>query len=385
MAEDHDAVEHGKHLEFETERMLEYLQSRQESKRDLGINMKDTFMAEDGKTILAMTDEGQRVSLQMNKTAIKQTLQKFKDVTEKELPVQTFSDVLSDEERQSVYNREIAGKVLNQESGLWEVTGGGLDVDRKIRAAIVPQVDESGKVIRDGQTGEIKSSSVLSAYANVSSRYRPLDNGIVADVVRASEKTLVPIRGTVIDTDHSKFVFIPSASDRMQVGEYIPGIQVTNSESGLGAFEFFAMIYRVWCSNGCMNRIGDGAKARLIHIGSTDSSKLELPDFDNLWNRALQLAVMHDSAEVMYSTFSFKAQVLNMAKATGLTLRQIDMVIATANSHYHGGRTLADIVGSITQAAQRYARKDTKERTKFELFGGDVLEVGYHTLKPSEG
>ena len=341
-------IQPSQHHVFDEEKMIKALSSRQERKLDLTVNLTNTRMCDDGEMVQAITDKGQKV-VTLNGTALKQTLQKYEEITDKELPVETFLNVLSPQERQSVWNREVAS----------------LDVERVIRTH-VPRVKETGALNPDGR---------LAGYANVSTRYKPMDNIIVAQVLRdvTLPVAIAPVMGTVIDTDHSKFRFVPSKSE-VAVGEFTPGFEVTNSESGMGALEFFAFIYRKVCSNGMVVRV-DAAflkGTRRIHIGN--GSNIEMPDFNIMWKQALRYCEMHNRANSIYVGTGAKVRVLNMAKDAGLTGAEIESVVDTANQFYHGGRTVSDVVGSFTHAAQQYRKDNTRNRTNMELLGGRVLE-----------
>ena len=340
-------VIHSKHHEFDTEALMDALESRQEKKLNLSVKMENTVMAEDGNTILCKPERLNQKAFQMNETALKQTLAVYEEKKEKELPVETFLNVLDAKERQSVWNREIRSIP-------------GTRVFR-IHAPI------------NKETGRIDYNGLSAAYANVSTKYKPLDNNVVSAIIRQSEKRIVMVSGSVIDTDHSKFRFIPANSDGIDVGEFTPGFEVTNSESGMGALEFYAFVYRKVCSNGMMIRVeGAGMNFRQIHIGN--GASINVPDMSKLWDRAVEMANMHNHAASVVVPMEHKIHVINRAKDAGLLNEQIDTVIDTANEFYHGGNTVANIVGSITHAAQRYRKDDTKKRTEMELFAGNTLE-----------
>ena len=337
----------GKHNEVDTDRLIDGLMSRQERMMDVNVNLHNTSMNEDGRTITATTEQGFK-AIALNKTALDQTLRLYEEKTEKELPVETFLQVLSPAERQSVWNREIKQLGLN----------------RTIRT-LIP---------RNRDTRELMPQETLQGFANVSMRYKPMDNGqVIPTIIRASEVPVVAVTGSIIDTDHSKFRFIPQFSDRVSVGEFCPGFEVVNSESGQGALEFFAFVYRKICSNGMMVEVS-GSSTRKIHLG-TIGKDIVLPDFGAIWGQAIEQCKAHHLAASTYARADQKVRVINFAKDQGLTHSMIESITETANEFYNGGRTVADITGAITHAAQRYRSEDTRKRTDMELFAGKALNL----------
>lgn len=334
----------GKHKEISSQQIGDFLLSREERKFDMIVNMSQTIMQDDGYTIGIHARNGAIMPLVMNRTALDQTLDLYESKSGNKLPLTTFENVLSPTERQTVWNREIRG----------------LGVERKFRTH--RQRNAAGEIVKD---------STLAAYANVSTRYKPIDNAIVNRIVAMSDVPLVSVTGTVIDTDHSKFRFIPENSGAISVGEFTPGVEITNSESGNGALEIFAFVYRKVCTNGMMVKVTD-ASMRMIHLGN---SHLKIPNFSNVWSEALDLCKLHNSATTKILTDGDRNKVLDFAKNKGLTVEQTTMITETANRFYDGGRTAADMVGAITHSAQRYNNENTKNRTVIELFAGDTLKM----------
>ena len=342
-----DRIMAAQHHEFDNEKLMDALESRQEKKMNLEVNMSETQMVEDGTTIVCNSLSHGPKSFRMNKTATEQTLELFEAKTGKELPVETFLNVLSPAERQSVWNREITA----------------INAKRMIR--VHAPVNEN--------TREINFNGICAAYANVSTKYKPLDNVVVASIMRQSEIPIVAVQGSVLDTDHSKFRFIPKGSKDVAVGEFTPGFEVTNSESGNGALEFYAFVYRKICSNGMMVKVdGLGASYRQIHIGN--GAFIDIPDMGKLWEVASRAAQIHNDARFVRCAADYKIHIVNMAKDSGMLNGQIESFIDTANQFYHGGNTVANVVGSITHAAQKYRKDETKKRTEMELFANRTLE-----------
>jgi len=328
MANNTRKIAGGMHKTYSLDSIKSFLTDRQTRKTDIAGNIGLTRLDREGLKL--STDNGV-VNLKPTVTAWKQLLELAS------IPTEFFIDRLSVEERISVYNREVAGKV---------------NLDRKFRTSL--------------------NEGINLLYAAVSPKYRELDNDKVFDIVDKSEVPLVGVVGSGINFDHSKFRFVERDAT-IASGQFLPMVEIINSESGQGAFTMFAGVYRIACTNGLMVSVSDELKSRLIHLGNSGKS---VGDFAPLWNLARHYADKHNRAQNIIVGTDEKIRIANKAKDAGLSLAEVESVIDTANEYYNGGNNLSNIISSFTQAAQQYTKATNLEkRTRMETFAGSLLKA----------
>ncbi len=184
----------------------------------------------------------------------------------------------------------------------------------------------------------------------LSNKYRRLDNVLVKDALRTAENTgldLVPVK-VVLEPDHTKIRLVPR---NMILGELSPMIEFTNSENGLGSMRFWGGVFRKVCSNGLIVAVGDQTNLRWPHLGMGD---FVIPDLSHILNRSMESVVLLDRAKTNYLDANKKALALSTF-ASVFGQEAAEKVVAFANREYHGGRTLFDLVNSITHAAQSFS------------------------------
>jgi len=204
-------------------------------------------------------------------------------------------------------------------------------------------------------------------YGVVSERYKKIDNIRILDILQAASDSgigLKPVKWT-LNHDHTRVVLVP---ENANVGELTPSITVTNSENGLASLSLWAGVYRWVCSNGMMVPVSDIAKSRWMHIGKNDIS---LPDIRIVLNKSFEWTEkLYDSKSRYLSTKNKSDIVLDITRALGQ--KAAEKMIETANKSYHGGRTMFDAVGAITQAAHAFR---PAVQTELEHYAATLLKV----------
>lgn len=185
-------------------------------------------------------------------------------------------------------------------------------------------------------------------YAVVSNRYVPRDNILLVDILRQAAESalkLKPVK-SYIHPDFTKIRLIPSDA---KANDLIPMIEFTNSEVGYGSLRILAGSYRLECTNGLITEI-HSSRARWIHIGKGDVS---VPDLGAVFTQATELTAAFNRTKRVYLDAGRKSEIL-LGVSNALGPKVAEVVVKIANESYNGGRTLADIVNSITEAAQLY-------------------------------
>ena len=202
-------------------------------------------------------------------------------------------------------------------------------------------------------------------YGVLSNKYRKLDNSLLKNALRKAKYIgldLVPVK-VILDPDHTKIRLVPS---EMILGELSPMIEFTNSENGLGSMRFWGGVFRKICENGLIVAVGDEANMRWPHLGLGD---FIVPDLAHILNRSMEYVFLLDRAKTRYLDTEKKAGVLaGVGGAFGP--EAAEKVVESANREYHGGRTLFDLINSITRAAQAFP---PKTQTAIERHAAELL------------
>jgi hypothetical protein len=213
-------------------------------------------------------------------------------------------------------------------------------------------------------------------YGVVSDKYKIMDHDVALDIVESSGMNLALAKGSTIgNPDQGKFRFLPAeyAAKGYMRGGHIPMIEINNSENGLKSLQIFAGIFTVICSNGLIVPVRGTktVKTRYFHKGNNE---IEYPDLAIVFNQAETYVDKLIAAESKVVNINQKIRFANRMADDGLfTQEMVNRVIETANEHYRGGNTLANVVGSITQAAQSFKGVEIGKRTQMEEFAGRLL------------
>lgn len=314
---------------YDFEKIAAIVADKNERKIEVSGNLANTHL-ENGKLIIE--DENVTIDM-MTPTALKQI---WKSAGVNAGTAEFIAERLTNEEQSALYAREISGKI---------------DANRMFRTI----------TRQDGQR---------ALYGVVSDQYRIMDNDVVINLLRNSGLNMVMVAGTEPrGYDHNKFRLVPEFFAPLSKGMHIPMLEITNSESGLGALSFFSGAYTLKCTNGMMI-LESGNQTRQIHLGTKE---IQFPDLSTILNKSEEKVEMLYQAGTRYLNNGDKVHILNFAKDRGLSHSDIDAMVVTANTEYNNGRTLEDVIGAFTQSAQRFAVVDTQKRTQIERVAGDVL------------
>jgi len=103
-----------------------------------------------------------------------------------------------------------------------------------------------------------------------------------------------------------------------------------------------------------------------MHLGSSD---IHLPDIGVVLNRSHEYLERMDRARSRYLTSADKSGIITgVANALGHTAA--DRVVAVANTEYNCGRSLFDVINSITRAAQSFP---PQKETDMERYASTLL------------
>lgn len=202
-------------------------------------------------------------------------------------------------------------------------------------------------------------------YGVVSDRYRKLDNAAFAPVlesIAAAGLDLKPVK-LILNPDHTKLRLVPT--DYIG-GDTAPMIEFTNSENGLGSMKVWAGVFREVCTNGLMVEVKNLARSRWVHIGNAG---FDMPDLHSVMNVSLDYMKRLDRARTVYLNSADKEYYI-ICVAEELGRDAADKIVEAARCEYNNGRTLFDLVNSITRAAQRF---DSRRQTEIERCASGLL------------
>jgi hypothetical protein len=202
-------------------------------------------------------------------------------------------------------------------------------------------------------------------YGVVSHRYHKIDNAAFIPVLKKIDNfdlDLKPVK-LILNPDHTKIRLVPTD---YADGEMAPMIEFTNSENGLGSMKVWAGVYRQVCTNGLMVEIKNLGRSRWSHIGSAG---IDMPDLHSVMNVSLDYLKRLDSARTVYLNSDAKEYyIMHIAEELGHDAA--DKVVEAAQNEYHNGRTLFDLVNSITRAAQSF---NSRRQTEIENCAARLL------------
>ena len=228
---------------------------RNDRKEEVGGNIANTIFVDGG---MYLADEGVAVD-KVTPTALKQI---WGTAGFNGSQIDLISNHLTRAEQTALYEREITGHI------------------------------ETEKMFRVHNRPDGKKE----LYAVVSPRYKIMDNDVVLDIINAHEGTaLLPVVGTKMSMDHSKFRFIPENMRSFNVGDHLPMVEITNSESGIGSLSIWAGVYTIKCTNGMMVA-GNFDHTRMVHLGNN----YDVPSLGSVFNQALESVERLFKAESRY-------------------------------------------------------------------------------------
>lgn len=189
-------------------------------------------------------------------------------------------------------------------------------------------------------------------YGIVSPSYKKMDNVFAIELIRAATSSGMKLQAVkpVINPD---FMRISLVLAQATVNELAPSITITNSEVGLASLNIWAGVYRWACSNGLLIPVSDITRGRWVHLG-TGNVGSNLPDFSAVMAKAFEYTALFERTRRYYLSASEKADIL-VALAKTLGQQTSEAIVAEANEHYNGGRTMFDTINSISAAAQSFS------------------------------
>jgi hypothetical protein len=222
--------------------------------------------------------------------------------------------------------------------------------------------------------------------ALLSDRYRPMDNYdlAIATMERAKEHEATVQECSLTETRMYVKLVVPHYQEEVKAGDpVVPGLIVSNSEVGDGAFRVEPFVFRLVCRNGAIGM----SSLYKVHLGQ----RLEIGEliYKDDTRKAADDLLWREVRDIIDSTFNrevLKALVAKMrdsqaipiekpqeaievnAKLLGISDKQkIDLLRYFAKE----GDTLFGLVNGITRLAQDFENYDDKIR--LERHAGELL------------
>jgi hypothetical protein len=272
------------------------------------------------------------------------------------------------------------------------------------------QADNAQRLVRTLHNGKTLARAFLS------DRYRPIDN---VDMLEAMLPAILAADCEIKSADITETrlyiqavskkitgIIQPSRHERVAKGddEIQPGIVITNSEVGMGAFKIESMFYRLACYNGCIL----GTAMRRAHLGrllggngddGEDVREFLTDETRSASDKALYLQA-RDTVAGMLDELRFKKLVdkLNHAASVELgddlphiaevTAKQLALTEGEKNSiltHLAKGGDLTKwgLLNAVTRTAEDAPSYD--RAIELERFGSQVLAIPTEAfVKPSK-
>ena len=256
---------------------------------------------------------------------------------------------------------------------------------------------------------DVNGEGIPKIRALLSDRYRPLDNFDLAMLTmeRAQKFGAYPQECQLTETRMYIKLVVPSQlryltsadnpsfrpnihrrpdtrfSADLDKDPHFPGLIVSNSEVGDGAFRVEPFVYRLVCSNGLIGtesfyKIHLGTKLEVGELFSTDTKKLM---DETLWSQVKDIIGLTFNGDLMQryldkisasKTFIIEKPVETVdvnVKNLGLSEEKRDALLQYFSAE---GHTLFGLTNGITRLAQDFERYDDKIR--LERYAGQVLE-----------
>lgn len=239
------------------------------------------------------------------------------------------------------------------------------------------------------------------ARAFLSSKYRPIDNAEIAEMVLPIIGVIDGVKVESCEITESR-MYIKCVNQRLQKevvpGDFVQaGIVISNSEVGLGCVSVEPLIYRLVCSNGM---IVNEARTRSRHVGRTltagDDYAIYQDDTKLADDKAMYLKI-RDTVKSVVDDVRFGHYVDQMrgAKEARLISPDIPNVVEVTAKRYaitkdEGSGVLDHLIRGgdlslygLANAVTRYSQdvKSYDRATELERIGYDVMMMPKQTWK----
>jgi hypothetical protein len=235
--------------------------------------------------------------------------------------------------------------------------------------------------------------------AMLSDHYRILDNhDLVFQIMdRVKQHNAVVTDCALTESRMYVRATVPDYVTEVRKGDrVVPGVMVSNSEVGEGAFRVEAFLYRLVCQNGLIGT----DKLYKVHIGGRmDIGEVGHTVYKDDTKRKMDEALWAQVRDIIDSTFDKnalnalikqlrEANEINLPKpeeALEVTVKELGLSDEKKNNLLkyfgrEGDDNVFALVNSITRLAQDYPSYD--ERIHVERYAGEVLEQRIPTIKP---
>jgi Domain of unknown function (DUF932) len=226
--------------------------------------------------------------------------------------------------------------------------------------------------------------------AVLSDRYRQLDNfDLALQVMEKAMKNGAEFQDCQLtETRMYLSLVVPKYKELVRAGDpAVPGLIVSNSEVGAGAFRVEPRLFRLVCSNGVIGtdtlyKVHLGSK---MEIGQTIYKDDTLQKMDNaLWGQ------VRDIIDATFDARLFKKQIENMRNADKVAIKEpqeaVNAVVKDLSlseekekdllryfaKESPNGETLFGLINGITRLAQD--SKNYDDRIEIERYAGQKLE-----------
>lgn len=207
--------------------------------------------------------------------------------------------------------------------------------------------------------------------AVLGSGYGPVDNATIgAELVRAAERlgASLCVRGFGSGLRTLVRLTMPSAPRSVRIGDVVErGVDVANSEVGLGALRIVPVVHRLACSNGM--RIVDARRGwRLVHVGDPDRLAAELTSHVEAALQATLSAVdrfAHASRVRVASQESVADELIDIGFSPTAAQRILDQATDDAGDTAITRMDVANAVTWIAQSCPRHSRRARLEELAY--------------------
>ena len=206
-------------------------------------------------------------------------------------------------------------------------------------------------------------------------RYRPLDNmEILAQLIQHGFDSSTPVQYVI---NSSMFLIkIPEYARAFginpgygQLDEIVPGIALSNSETGLLSFSIEAFFYRLVCTNGLIAKTSSTV-SRFKHI-----SNRGLENFPDTIAGVIEDSICKQEQFKLSKLSSVDDPIRSIETySQRFGLSQVETEAVRQAYYLESGDTMFHIINSFTRAAQD-AALDTLQAYRMESVGGQILNL----------
>lgn len=210
----------------------------------------------------------------------------------------------------------------------------------------------------------------LRLRAVFTTRYKPLDNlELLNELPKYGVRPETPVS---LKMDNDLFMLqIPDHSKKFGVGKgdsIVPGVSLTNSETGVMALSIEAFFLRLVCTNGLVTETKENQKFRHTSKKALDNFQEALANVGHAYAKKQdQLAISMDS-----HVDRPMESILSLGKKFGLDKEDIELVQNSLNLEY--GNTMFHVINAFTRAAQ-HPTLEASDIYKMQRAGGQVLSL----------